>query len=188
MIPCTLKSITRILITFSLLASLLLTGCKNYQLGSSAELPFRSIYIQPVQNDSFAPQASAQVSIQLRETFIRDGRIRIVSKPENAEGILEVTLIDYSRTPAARSSKDTVRASDLDLTLKANFSLYAKSTGSFLLQNATAQNRVNAKTANPYIDASATNIDAYNQAERQSMPLLARGLSREIADQVLSPW
>ena len=177
-----------VLVSLFSLVALLLSGCQNYQLGSSSPLSFKSIYIAPVQNDSFAPQAQAQLSIQIRETFIRDGRIQVVSKPDKADVVLETTLTEYRRPASARSSTDTVEATDFDLTLEANFSLFENKTSKFLLNNARARASVNTKTNNPYQEASITNSDSFHLAERQAMPLLARDLAREITDQILSPW
>ena len=70
---------------FALIAITLLSGCANYQLGDSAPLPFRTLYILPAANDSFAPLAVSTVSAEIREAFIRDGRVKLVANEENAE-------------------------------------------------------------------------------------------------------
>ena len=73
----------------------LISGCKSYQLGNPAILPFESIYIKPVTNDSFAPQAQAMLSTQIRDTFIRDGRTKLVSSKQAADAVLIVNLTKY---------------------------------------------------------------------------------------------
>ena len=78
------------------LALSLLSGCASYQPGSSAELPFHKLYVEPVGNNSYAPQAQAAVSAKLRDIFIRDGRIQLVTAAEQADAVLSVTLSNYT--------------------------------------------------------------------------------------------
>ena len=166
----------------------LLSGCASYNLGSSAELPFESIYIRPAANDSFAPQAQALLSAQLREAFIRDGRVKVLANEADADAVLEVTLTDYRRRAAARSSADTVVAQTFDLSLIAVTSLYNQNQGSFYFQNRQIQDVTTAYTENPYLQEGTPETQGFQQSEYQAMPQLTRGLARKIADEVLSPW
>lgn len=182
-------SIRRTISTLSsVLALALCGGCASYHLGSPAEPEFESLYVRPAQNESFAPQAQALVSTQLRQALIRDGRIAIVSDPAQADAILEVTLTDYSRSAAARQSTDTVTAQNFDLRLDAQLSLYNQNSGNYYFQGRQLSERSSAYVENPYADPSALNTDSYIQSEYNAMPRLARGLARKIADEVLSPW
>ena len=76
---------------------LFMAGCQSYQLGDPAQLDFKSIYIKPVTNDSFAPQVQALLSSQIRELFIRDSRTQMVNDHKEADVILFVNLISYNR-------------------------------------------------------------------------------------------
>ena len=163
----------------------LLSGCSSYQLGSPGQTTFESIYIKPVANSSFAPQAQSIVSAQLRETFISDARIRVVAKEENADTVLDITLTEYNRGAAARSSVDTVIANNFDLTLTASVSLFDQSTGEYLFENRSVETKTNFYTRNPYIEDQPI---TYQLGERQAMEQLARQIARKIADEVLSPW
>ena len=69
-----------------------ISGCNSYQLGNPVELPFESIYIKPVSNDSFAPQAQTLLSTQIRDAFIRDGRTKLVINREAADAVLIINL------------------------------------------------------------------------------------------------
>jgi len=161
-----------ILATLLLVTVSILSGCKSYQLGSPAELPFDSIYIQPVSNDSFAPQAQALLSAQLRDAFIRDGRTKLVTSAEAAD---------------AFDSSDTEVASDFDLTLVAQVSLFDQNKGDYHFQERVLQESSNAYVSNPYANAAANTQD-FLQSEHKAMPRLTRDLARKIADEVLSPW
>jgi len=175
-----------ILGTLSLIALLgLFSACKSYHLGSPVEIPFKSIYIKPVENNSFAPQAQAIISAMLRENFIRDARVKVVTDATSADAVLDVTLTDYERNATARNPDDTTVADVFDLTLIASVSLIDPSTGNYFFENRSLQTTTNAYTANPFQDDSVIN---YQLSERQSMEQLSRELARSITNEVLSPW
>lgn len=165
-----------------------LSGCKSYQFGNPTELPFKSIYIQPVTNGSFAPQAQALLSSQIREAFIRDGRTQVVTSEDEADAVLLVNLTEYGRTAAARQSDDTVLARDFDLALTAKVSLFDQNKGDYYFQGRELRERSNAYADNPYADSGTLPTQDFLQAEYQAMPRLTRDLARKIADEVLSPW
>ena len=112
-------SVRALLFLSTILVLGLLSGCANYQLGSPAEIPFKSLYIKPATNHSFAPQAQPIISAQLRETFIRDARVRLVAHEQDAEAVLYVDLAEYDSNAAARNSNDTVRANSFNILLSA---------------------------------------------------------------------
>ncbi len=174
--------------TLTLLTASGLSGCKSYQLGNPAELPFKSIYIKPVTNDSFAPQAQALLSAQIREVFIRDGRTQLVTSEEAADAVLLVNLTKYDRRAAAFQANDTETASDFNLTLMTEVSLFNQNKGDYLFQKRLIQETSNAYVSNPYNDLARPNTQDFLQSEYQALPRLTRDLARKIADEVLSPW
>ncbi|MGK0177207.1 MAG: hypothetical protein ACJAT5_000388 [Lentimonas sp.] len=163
----------------------ILSACKSYHLGSPAEIPFKSIYVAPVLNHSYAPQAQAIISAMLRENFTRDTRIKLVAEKENADAVLLVDLTKYERSDSARNRQDTGVADSFDVQIKADVSLLDQETGTYLFTNRSIQATTNAYTSNPYQDDT---IVAYQLSERQAMEQLARELARKITDMVLSPW
>ena len=167
---------------------LTLSGCRSYQLGHPAELPFESIYIRPVANDSFAPQAQALVSADVREAFIRDGRLKVLADEDAADVVLLINLTDYERSPGARSNVDRVKAFDFDIKLKSKVSLYNNNKGNYYLENETIEADSNAYTENPYAGTGALTTQTYHLAERQAMPQVSRELAQRIADRILSVW
>ena len=148
------------------------------------------IYIKPATNHSFAPQAQPIVSAQIRETFIRDARVKLVAKQADADAVLYVDLTDYDRSAGSRNSTDTAIANNFYIRLTAEVSLYDQSKGDYLFQQRSIQADTNAYIGNPYADsADADNqIISYQQSERQAMEQLARAIARKITDEVLSPW
>lgn len=186
MIPYALR--TTLIAMLTLAAVSFTSGCKSYQLGNPAELPFQSIYVKPVTNDSYAPQAQALLSSQIRDAFIRDGRTKLVASEADADAVLLVNLTEYNRRAAARQSSDTVRAADFDLTLVTEVSLYNQNKGDYFFQKRVIQESSNAFVGNPYATTGAVQTQDFLQSEYQAMPLLTRDLARKIADEVLSPW
>jgi len=176
------------LFALQFLVSVTLIGCKSYQLGSPTELPFQSIFVKPVTNDSFAPQAQTLLSSQIRDAIIRDGRLKLVTSEDEADAVLLVNLTDYDRRAASRNRNDTVIARDFDLNLTADVSLYNQNAGDYYFEDREIRERSNAYTNNPYLDSAATDPQDFLQAEYNAMPRLTRDLARKIADEILSPW
>lgn len=168
--------------------ALVLSGCKSYHLGNPSELSFQSIYVKPVQNDSYAPQAQALLSSQVREALIRDGRLRLVTSEGAADAVLFVTLTEYTRQTATRDSQDTTVGLDFDLTLQAEVALFDQMNGTYLFQERQLAERSNAFVNNPYAASGPTRTQGFLQAEYQAMPRITRDLAQKIANEVLSPW
>jgi hypothetical protein len=164
-----------------------LSGCASYKLGSHAELPFKSIYVRPATNESFAPQAQALVSAQIRQAFIRDGRVKIVSDESTADAILEVAITDYETRSRARQRNDTVTASTYRLELTAKISLFNANAGDFYFQDREIVENSGIYADNPYA-TTTRETQSYIRAEYNAMTRLARGVARQVADEVLSPW
>ena len=166
----------------------LISGCKSYQLGNPTELPFDSIYIKPVTNDSFAPQAQASISSQIRDIFIHDGRTKLVTSSEAADAVLIVNLTEYKRYAAARRSVDTTVAAGFSLVLTAEVSLFNQNKGDYYFQERIVRKSSNAYLNAPYDTTATTQSQDFLQSEYQAMPRITRDLARRIADEVLNPW
>ena len=165
-----------------------LIGCQSYQLGHPAELPFETVYIQPAKNDSFAPQAQALVSAQVREAVIRDGRVRLIADPAEADAILGMTLTDYTRRAGTRRQDDTELAQDFDLTLSVQLDLYDQRNGNYFFEGRQIKARTTAYLNDPFAAAGTPDTQGLIQSEFNAMPRLARELGRNAADELLSAW
>lgn len=156
--------------------AILLGGCGHYQLGRDAEPPFRSIYIQPAINESFAPQAQALLTSQIREAFIHDGLLE-VSSERDADAVLEVVLKRFDRRVAATRTSDTGLAEKLRLELVAECTLSDNRLGKTYFKKRE-------------IRASADSFPQESSAgaEHQTMPVLTGNLAKRIAYEVLQVW
>lgn len=162
-----------------------ISGCNSYRLGSPNQIPFESIYVKPVSNDSFAPQAQAVLSRRIRDFIIRDGRLTLVADPKEADAVLFVHLTEYNRRTAARDDTDTVMARNFDLELSAEVSLFNRNKGEYYFENYELNERSNAYVDNPYRATGRPNTQSFLRSEYQAMPRLTRELARKIANRVL---
>ena len=161
-------------------------GCKSYQLGHPAKLPFKTVYIQPAKNNSFAPQAQSLLSSEVREAVIRDGRVKLVADPAAADAVLTMTITDYSRKGGTRSQSDTERAQDFDLRLRVELDLYDQANDDFLFEGRRIEAHTISYVSDPY--AGAANTQGLIRAEYNAMPRLTRELGRKAADELLGAW
>jgi hypothetical protein len=161
-----------------LLSSVLwFAGCAGYRLGTGGPPKFSTLFIAPVGSEALLPQAQALVTTQLREAFLRDGRVALVNSAESADAVLSVTLTDYGREVAVSRPNDTGLARRFDVTLKAHATLTDNRTKQalFAKRALTAQRGV-------FTDSGLV------PAEYQTLPLLAELLAKEATHAVLDTW
>jgi len=154
---------------------LLLAGCANYQLGNKVELPFQTVYVKPVINHSFAPQAEVILANQLIEDLNRSGRVKTADA--GADATLDIVLTDYDRGVTATRPQDTQQARAFSLTLIATVTLTNNRTGEVYIEKRELSASQQAFTDGGFI-----------QSEYQAMPILTRKLAEMISDQVLGAW
>ncbi len=163
---------------FAGLAGLIaLDGCAHYQLGSGTKPGFATLYIAPVQNRSDLPQAAAIVSAQLREAFLRDGRVGLVGSPAEADATLAVTLVSYSRETLTTQPGDAGLARKFGLTLNATATLHSQRSGQTLFAARPLQ-------AERQIFTDSGQL----LAETNAVPLLAETLATAALHATLDTW
>jgi hypothetical protein len=160
-----------------LLACLLLPGCAGYQLGAGSQPRFATLFIAPVKTETLIPQARELVTTQLRQTFLRDGRVRLVDSAAQADAVLQVTLTGYDRSVAVTRQDDTGLARRFDVTLRAHATLTDTRSRQPLFSD-----RPLAARRGIFTDSGLVN------AEYQGLPLLAEQLAREATHAVLDTW
>jgi hypothetical protein len=153
-----------------------LTGCAHYQLGTSANVAFTTLYIQPVDSQTLLPQARAIVSTQVREAFARDGRVALVNSADAADATLQVTLRDYRRDVASVLENDTGLARKFTLTLEVACTLKNRA-GEELFADRIVQ-----------VQRDAFTDGGQLQSEYQTVSLLAEALAKKVVHAVLDVW
>ncbi len=157
-------------------AALMLSGCLGYRFGRSAELPFRTVYVAPPVNASLAPQTAPLLGAVIRRELDRSGEVRI-SNDENADAVLEITLMDLKREISADRAEDTGLARKWRVTLSAECTLRDPETGKVFFEK-----RVVPAFDEVYADSGQT------AAEYQNMPVLMTRLGKAITREILSTW
>jgi Lipopolysaccharide-assembly len=163
---------------FCLLASIwAIAGCSHYRLGTGSTPGFSRLYIAPVTTETLLPQAQALLTTQLREAFIKDGRVALVATPAEADAVLRLTLTGYRRDVAVSQPTDTKLARRFDLSLQARATLTIAngtkpgfSDRAFLAQRGSFQD------------------DGQQQSEFQTLPHLAESLAQEVLHAALDTW
>lgn len=154
-----------------------LAGCANYQLGTGTTPKFSRLYIAPVASEALIPQAQAIITGQLREAFIKDGRVALAASPAEADAVLRITLTGYQRDVAVSRPDDTKLARRFDI------SLHARAT----LTIGTEQKP--AFTDRPLTASRGVFRDSgQQQSEYQALPLLAELLAQEALHASLDTW
>ena len=166
-------------LSLALFALLGLSACGRYALGPIDAPPFRTLYVEAVTNDSFAPQAAALASEALREAILHDGRVKLAHSPEGAEATLSVRLTNYRRRVASYDSKDTARANAFEITLEGLASL----SGNGPEKDSFFEGRPVQGVARLGWDDAKTSPDG-----RQSLTAAIRNLSRETVSMALDAW
>jgi len=175
----------RFLLLFSSLLTVALTsGCAHYQLGTTGKLSFHTLYIAPVENKAALPQSVAIISAQLREAFLRDGRVTMVNSPEEADATLSVSLSRLGREVTSARTDDTglARKFNLDLTALCTLRDNRNSTLIFEKRPVLAEQQI-------FTTATTQQTDSQQlQAEYQALPQLAATLADKITHTTLDVW
>ena len=162
---------------FCLASLLAFSGCAHYHLGNGGKLTFQTLYVAPVVNASNLPQAIAVVSTELRESFLRDGRIVLVNSADEADAILTVRLTKYGRSVTACQATDTGLARKFDVTLSAEATLRDNRSGKFLFEKRPVD-----AVRQIFTDSGQL------QSEYQNLPLLAETLAKNVLSATLDVW
>lgn len=154
-----------------------LASCSHYRLGTEAALSFTTLHVAVVKADTLLPQATALVTTELREAFIKDGRVRLVDSADDADATLTVTLDDYARGVAVTRADDTGLARRFDL------ALHARAT----LTDQRARKDLFAGRAF-VVKRGAFTDSGQLQSEYQTLPLLAAQLAEQVRKATLEVW
>lgn len=165
------------LLPFAMLA-FLACGCSNYRLaGTPTKLPFSSVYVEPVRNNSYAPQSAALLTNAISNALMQCPSISISNKAE-AQATLSTVIVDYEKTPIASNRNDTALAAAYRVTAEAECTL-KRANGEIIFKN----RKVKASTDIYLGDQNNLIGDEY-----QNMPIIMRELGDRVKDAVIGIW
>lgn len=154
-----------------------LACCANYHVGTGAEPRFQTLHVSVVKSDVLLPQSVALVTTQVREAFLKDGRVRLVDSAAEADAELTLTLEDYHRDQTVARADDTGLARRYDLILQARATLTDRRE-----QKTVFANQPLKVTRGVFTDSGQL------QSEYQALPLLAEQLAERALHAVLDTW
>jgi outer membrane lipopolysaccharide assembly protein LptE/RlpB len=158
-----------------------LTGC-GYQLGAQAALPFSTISIEPIQNETLAPQIQVALHEQIAATLARENNLTLVA--DGAQATLRVRIHRYNQYTTATNPRDTAIGMSFNLTLVVQCDLLNNRDPSapyFKGREITASAVAHSPEA---IGASG----GFSAVEYQTLPSITRDLARKIRDSITSTW
>ena len=161
---------------------LILNSCSHYSVRVDNSLPFKSLYLNTVVNESFAPNIHLLFQNQLRQTLLEQTPLRLSRTPESADVRLDVRLIDYDRSVRSRSSTDPGRYNALNLTLGLELSLYDRKSGNYLIE------KVRLSSSEPIFFDQTNGHSNLNEIEYEALPHISRKLADAVIFQILSHW
>jgi hypothetical protein len=156
---------------------MLSAGCISYFSERNAPLEFDKIYVAPIKNDSFAPQAQELLTKQIRKKLATHPGLEVVSSPENA-GILEITIVDFGQSTATTSDNDTIRAKSFDVRMAVVCTLSNSETGKVYFTDFSIVEAVECHVLNNDFQAS----------QYQAIPKLTSKLADRIYDFIYNLW
>lgn len=162
----------------ALLAALGAGGCA-YHLGSIAGEELHgvtTVYVPVVKNETYEPNISVMVTDAIIRHLHRDGTLRVVREAD-ADSTLDVKLTEFERRPQRSARRDTRVVSEYRVQLKAEatFSKRGGETPVFQKRRFTGETEF-------FLGQDL------QEAERQSMGLLADDLARQIVSEVTEGW
>ncbi|HLP25325.1 MAG TPA: LPS assembly lipoprotein LptE [Acidobacteriota bacterium] len=165
-----------VILSFAALA-LGLASCANYHLGTGAEPRFQTLHVTVVKSDVLVPQAVALVTTQVREAFIKDGRVRLVDSAAEADAELTLTLEEYRREQTVARTDDTGLARRYDVVLQARASLLDRREKKIVFANQPLT-----------VTRGVLTDSGQLQSEYQALPLLAVQLAERALHATLDTW
>ena len=98
------------LLLFSFYLSIFMTGCGYHLAGTESGISpdVKTITISTFRNHTFEPALESVVTMYVKEEFLTNSRLRVVTGAGQADLLLEGTIISFSLTPIAFDQKRSV--------------------------------------------------------------------------------
>jgi hypothetical protein len=152
--------------------AVLSAGCAGYHLGpvNGAVAGDKSIEIVPFNNQTLQPRLGDAVTEALRERLQTDGTYRLAT---HGSGDVVVTgvITDYSREGVSFLQTDVTTVQNYRVEITAHITVRDRATSKVLFENKPVHGYTLVQVGTDLADA-----------ERQSLPLLAEDLARNISE------
>lgn len=160
-----------------LMLAALLAGCASYQLGSMLPDDIKTVYVPTFVNKTSEPLIETEATQAAIRELQKDGSLKVVSSPEEADTLLTVTLTDYQLTPLKYESDRNTTADEYRMTLTAQVVLTRRTTDKVVSENP----RIQGETDLPISGDFTT-------SKKQGLPNAAEDLAHNIVESVVEAW
>lgn len=147
-------------------------GCAGYHLGpvnTGVAAGAKSIEVAPFNNQTLQPRLGDAVTLALRERLQTDGTYRLATR-KPGDIVVSGVITDYRREGTSFLRTDVTTAVNYRVNLTAHITVRERATNKLLLdKNVTGYTLIQVGT-----DLA--------ESERQSLPLLAEDLARNVAE------
>ncbi len=109
------------LLTCIAVIAISMTGCLGYRVGTLLPEEIKTIYVPTFKNATEEPNLEIRATNAVINKLNIDGTLRVVSKKEEADSILETTIIRYKRKPVRYTNVSNPSEYRLTITVKATF-------------------------------------------------------------------
>jgi outer membrane lipopolysaccharide assembly protein LptE/RlpB len=158
-----------------LVATLLVTGCAGYHLGSTQELPYQSVAVPMFKNMTLLPQLEAQVSNAIIKRFQSDGTLKVRSVAD-ADVVLSGVIQKYKRRSVRTLQNNTGSPREYKLTITVRLEARNRA-GQFVFEPVTVEG-----SAETFIG------DDLQTSEAQALPLIADDLAKRVVTLLTERW
>jgi hypothetical protein len=147
-----------------------LCGCAGYKLGPSNGLAAgeKSVQVVPFANQTIEPRLGDAVTSALRKEVQRDGTYRLATR-DAGDIVVSGVVIRYRRIELSFLPSDVLTVRDYRVSLTAQVTAHERGTGKVLFDR-------------PVTGSTLIRVGSdLTSAERQSLPLLAEDLAKNVA-------
>jgi hypothetical protein len=106
---------------FVIFIGICVCGCFGYRVGTLLPKDLKTIYVPAFKNSTNEPNLEIRATNAVVDRLNLDGTLKTSPKKENADTLLEATIIKYDRTPVRFSGGSTPSEYRLTITVKASF-------------------------------------------------------------------
>lgn len=157
--------------------ALLLTGCVGYRLGSMLPVDIKTVYLPTFVNETDEPLIERETTSAMIEEIQKDGSLRIVDTREEADAILDVTLIEHKLAPVGFDLEKKTTANEYRLTITARMLMTRRANGEVIAES-------------PRIQGETTFVMAgdLTSSKQQALPAAAEDLAHDLVESVVETW
>ncbi len=98
-----------------------LAGCLGYRMGTLLPEDIKTIYVPTFKNTTGEPNLEVRATNAVIDKLNVDGTLRVVSNREEADSVLEATIVEYKRKPVRYSRVSDPTEYRLTITVNAGF-------------------------------------------------------------------